>query len=192
MKFSDFSIPWPSLRCPYFVIEASPGLPHPPLEAALQDIPTECGTPVTTLLDEHRLAHWLVVPLPFQFPSDGSWWVDMHRISSLMARMVQVALHTTAWQGNFRTGIVTEGNMQFRDENGHWEANNESLPWEWGALLAWKECCSTEEDWHQRFMEMLCAPNNILLPLPDLPNLPPGVRAERAVCFQELLPHHKA
>lgn len=192
MKFSDFGFSWHSLRCPFFVVEVSPGLLQPPLEAALQDIPKECGMTVTILLDGHRMAHWLVVPLPFQFPSDGSWWVDMHRISSIMARILQNALHTNSWQGSVRTGIVTKGNMQFRDdEGGHWAANMEPLPWEWGTLQAWKECCSTEEDWRQRFMAMLCAPNNILLPLPDPPILLPGVRPERAVCFQELLPQHK-
>lgn len=183
MNFADFDISWRGAHCPYLVIEASPGLPHSLSESALQGIPKPCDMTIATVLDEHHLANRFLVPLPLHLASDGSWWVDMPRISLVMARIVQVAMRAKPWQGRLRTGICSDGPMPFRDDQGrHWAATTEPLPWEWGTLLALKECCATEEDWRERFMDVLSAPNNILLPLPDPPILAPGLRDERPIC----------
>lgn len=191
MNFADFNISWRGSQCPYLVIEASPGLPHGLSERALQGIPKPCDMTIA-ILDEHRLANKFLVPLPFQLPSDGSWWVDMPRISLVMARIVQVALQTRPWQGHLLTGICSDGPVPFRDDRGrHWAATTEPVPWEWGTLLALKECCATEEDWRERLVDMLSAPNNILLPLSDPPILPPGLRDERPTCFHGLLGHSR-
>lgn len=136
MKFADFSLDAQGLRCPELILQLTPGLPEGHLEM-FGEVPRVCDTNVTMLLDIHRLQRWVLVPLPLKFPSDGAWWIDMDRISLITAHIILTTFQAESWNGILQVGVITEGQMTFRDKQGLWEASSDAVELPSGALQAW-------------------------------------------------------
>jgi len=144
MIFSDFSLSWRGPHCPYLVIQVAPGLPAGSLEEVFNNTESECGITPRIVSDFNRWQTHVVLALPYLFPSDHNWWIDMTRTSTIVARIIRVALAVESWNGTLDVGVVADDNMLFRDGQGLWEANAESVNFPVGMMGVWRTEPNTE------------------------------------------------
>lgn len=186
MKFKDFGLRWNGPHCPYLVIQIVPGLPAGSLEGTLTHTESECGIAPEIVPTPNKWETHVIVALPYLFRSDHNWWIDMTRISTIVARIIRVALDVDSWNGTLDVGVVADDNMLFRDEQGLWTANVEAVNFPVGLMDIWRTEPNAEEG-PGDLRERLAYPCQLLVSGEDSTN-PFGVGwKESPVCFHTLL-----